>query len=650
MRGCRIRIWLIFGWACLLSACSAPIVEVSVPNACHPLVGTACMLPWPSSFYLKADSSTVTGYRVAYPQAALPHNEQKEPLDPTPYNRLDGFTIGPQIVVQFPTGISPEGLPAYTDIAHSLSEESLVTLIEFGSGARVPLFAEPDLNVVDEEIPSLIVRPQVPLKFNTRYIVALRRGLTDTNGVEIESPSNFQLILRGQSPEGDALRAIAPSIEEVIARLDELGLARETLLLAWDFHTTSEEAVTGRLKGMISDARKHLEGDPPTYRLTKVTEQDPSLGPDTLRLIEGEFMVPSYLSSDAPDAGMQFDEAGKPLYRGLQAFPFYVAIPKCAEQHPVPLSVAILGHGLLAAPRLELLNEYHQQLRNRLCMIEAAIAFIGLSQQDATGLLSQLVGKFSLFSRVTDRLTQAHVNLHLFVDLIQRRLLDDEVFKVNARSIATSERMRYLGFSLGGIQGITFAALTNQIERFLLNVGGGWFSLMIQRSTRFNALDDWMTVFYPKTVDRLLLVSLTQSLFDYTDPLTFAHRVVREPLAGNLPKKVLLQEARYDTAIPNLATRGILRAMGLPLMLPKIETVYGVEEHAGPLESAYTQWDTNPPTLPATGNHAGKRPPEEEDPHSLQRRLEPAIQQIELFLKPEGKVVDTCNGPCLLNR
>src|SRR5262245_37440319 len=42
---------------------------------CNPLSPTgACLLPFPSSYYLRADETTATGHRVDYPREALPAN------------------------------------------------------------------------------------------------------------------------------------------------------------------------------------------------------------------------------------------------------------------------------------------------------------------------------------------------------------------------------------------------------------------------------------------------------------------------------------------------------------------------------------------------------------------------------------------------
>ena len=126
----------------------------------------------------------------------------------------------------------------------------------------------------------------------------------------------------------------------------------------------------------------------------------------------------------------------------------------------------------------------------------------------------------------------------------------------------------------------------------------------------------------------------------------FAARVLRAPPSGHPTKQVLYQEARHDDQVPNHATRIIVRELGLPLLTPRNESVYGVEEKAGPLDSAYVQWDTMPPTIPPKTNKPADPLERPDSAHYAVRELESCLLQLERFFKPDGKVEHTCTGPC----
>ena len=81
--------------------------EPPTPNpgnqmACDPIDPSLCMLPWPDNFYTRPDPSTPTGLRLNVSPAATPKNVAGVPIDPTDWNRLDGFSPGSPIVTHVP--------------------------------------------------------------------------------------------------------------------------------------------------------------------------------------------------------------------------------------------------------------------------------------------------------------------------------------------------------------------------------------------------------------------------------------------------------------------------------------------------------------------------------------------------------------------
>ena len=49
---------------------------------CNPISTDNCLLPWPSSFYLKKDTTTQTGWKMAYDKEAMPSNRDGLGVDP----------------------------------------------------------------------------------------------------------------------------------------------------------------------------------------------------------------------------------------------------------------------------------------------------------------------------------------------------------------------------------------------------------------------------------------------------------------------------------------------------------------------------------------------------------------------------------------
>jgi len=148
---------------------------------------------------------------------------------------------------------------------------------------------------------------------------------------------------------------------------------------------------------------------------------------------------------------------------------------------------------------------------------------------------------------------------------------------------------------------------------------------------------------YPDPFDQQVIITLTQSEWDYADPATFVPHLLKAPLPGaHADKRVIVQESIGDSQVPNVATRVMARTIGLP-GLDLEQPVFGVDEKAAPLDSAYTQWDVNPTPLPPPGNQP---PAQEHQAHEGIRRLDALVRQLKLFFTPTGQVQQTCGGPC----
>ena len=177
--------------------------------------------------------------------------------------------------------------------------------------------------------------------------------------------------------------------------------------------------------------------------------------------------------------------------------------------------------------------------------------------------------------------------------------------------------------------------LTTDVERGVLNVPGAAWNLMLFRSTALYAVLPILRGVMPDPMDQQVLAAVLQTEFDYTDPLTYAPRMLES-------KRILVQESIGDALVPNLATRLLARTMGLS-GLDLVEPVFGITEGEGPMASAYTQWDIHAEPLPPTGNT-----PAEDDngAHTGIQGLAPLQEQIRLFFQADGQIQSTCDDAC----
>ena len=91
-----------------------------------------------------------------------------------------------------------------------------------------------------------------------------------------------------------------------------------------------------------------------------------------------------------------------------------------------------------------------------------------------------------------------------------------------------------------------------------------------------------------------------------------------------------------------MATRILARTIGVP-GVGLVQQVPGITEAAGPVDSAYTQWDRHIEPKPPTTNVPA---PSDNGAHNAIQAIPQLLDQIRMFFRPDGRVVNTCGGPC----
>ena len=341
----------------------APLAADAALRGCDLLDPAHCLYPFPSDHFTEAapagspqsEARGGTGRRVAFQLAAMPRNSQQKPIDPSEWNRNDGFSPGQLIVTYVPHVSLPASYGAIdaelgvADLAKSLDADAPVLLLRVeqdASGAIVAAtrhlaWAERDRNagivvqsgednggvVVDNpgETPiALLIRPGVNFEEGARYVVALR-DLRDSDGRRIPASTAFRVCR-------DRLGSALPAVQQRCDALEEtvfpaLALADverdETLQLAWDFTVASTNSQIGRLRHMRDVAFATLAGGAATDCTAHVddshclapgfTVEEVLTGGDVeggiFRQIHGTLTVPSFVTpldpSPAEDPAIQ---------------------------------------------------------------------------------------------------------------------------------------------------------------------------------------------------------------------------------------------------------------------------------------------------------------------------------------------------------
>ncbi len=656
-----------------------PTLDPTQAVRCDPLDTTLCLLPFPSNHFTRPDATTPTGLRLNIDVTAGPQNASGKAVDTTLWNESDGFSIGPMILAHFPApfvDLPVTGAPGIQDPRRCMDADSPVVLMVADTGERIPCWAELD-DPVHAPTPAeqlLIIRPARNLAEGQRMIVALR-NLQDATGTRLSPSRAFQLYRDGIPtflPEFENRRA---NMEDVFTRLGNAGVARSELTLAWDFTTQSTESISSRLLTMRDDAFQKLGTNAPTFTITRVTDFTPAERARVFRRIQGSVSVPLYLDGvGQPGSLLLRDSNGLPFQN--PANPTFNANFTCNLPRwilPADGSVrlarpSLYGHGLLGSDG-EANASHVETMANTHGFVFCGVSFIGMSNADII-TVAGAISDFSDFPKIPERLHQAMLNF-LFVGRAMIHpdgFSSDPAFQVAGPngmvSVLDTQELYYDGNSQGGIAGGALAAISQDATRFVLGVPGMNYSTLLKRSVDFDDFLRIVEINYPNPMDRTLLISLTELLWERTESNGHVNHLVANPYPGTPAKKLLLHVAFADHQVADVSAEIMARTMGAHLHTPALNT----QKHtsvapywdipaipAYPFDgSAIIIWDSGNPASPTS--NVPPRPTAGDanfsacalrfglDPHECPRRQPAAQLQKSMFLAPNGAVFDTCSG------
>ncbi|WP_408889130.1 hypothetical protein ACJ2CR_34220 [Myxococcus faecalis] len=616
---------------------------LQVPEGCNPLASEHdCLLPYPSDYFLKEDAALPSGHRVTLSAAAKLKTRDGTPFDFTDLHPADGYSHGTQMLALFPGGVDDTGLPSVTRPTAATSGSTV--LLEAEAGTGVLHFAELDPRAAADARRALLVRPAVRLKGGTRYIVALR-GLKAKDGAPVPVPEGFRRIRDGQTA-GDALLApLARRYEaDIFPALEAAGVPRAELQLAWDFTTETEENVTRDMLDVRRLAMEAMDATPPVVTVTEVTND---VDANIARRIKGTLRVPLFMETAQPGALLARDAQGRVRRNGEAEVPFTLQIPRSVwGQGVAPVRLLQYGHGFFGGQG-EADGSFVRPFVQATRMVVMTVDWWGMSQADAPGVVGAMAQQPGQTMRFSDRVHQGMVNQMAVTYAARTTLRDVPELSDNGVLVYEPGQTYFYGISQGHILGGTYVALSPHLERAVFSVGGADFSLMMFRAKPFAPFLQAIAAAVPDALDQQKFAAMTQTGFDRIDPLTYAPHVLKTPYEGGpASRKVLVQYGLGDAQVPNVATELHARAMGLTQQLPATWRVPELPAVEGVLDgAALVQFDFGLPSpLPGT---VANLPADDNPVHEGVRRNTKGREQVDLFLRPDGKVEATCGGVCL---
>jgi len=612
----------------LLAACGGG-TSLPIEPHCNPLGANACMTPWPSSAFEVDDLASATGRRLAIPEQTLPKNVDDLETDPAGWNVADGFSAAAPMVMAFPGGVSPVGLPPIDNMDLSRAADSPTVILDMTTGARVAHFAEVDMAAeAAPDSQALFLRPAARLIAGHRYAVAITNRVLAKDGSELAVPPGFAALRDGRLTDHGLLEAMRPRFEEVLDALDEAGVPEDALVVAWDFTVASDLHIHADLLAARDRAIAAVGATP--IHFTVASDAPVDDGKVIKRKIVGTLEAPLFLSnSGEPRAGTRLvrDAGGLPILQGSHRIPFTAIVPACAYRSTAPVPMVLYGHGWFADAS-EVADSVRRATAAELCMVLVGTDMRGMARLDLPAM-GRALGELAKADEVFDVLVQGLVD-HVTLAHAMRTSFADELFLAGERRLVDPRRVHYLGTAQGAILGTTLLAHDPSITRAVLIAGGANYSMVFDRSAAWSKHRTTLGTAYPDPLDVALASNLLQMRWDRVEGagLTIA------------PKQILMQVAIGDELVPNIGSYWQARTMGIPLLGPSPTTPWGMTVQDGPLASGSAL------VILDGGRHAPpitNIPPTTEI-HGLVQSAAARRQIREFFTS--GRIVNECAGPC----
>lgn len=623
---------------------SAVLSDVPTMGQCDFLNREYCQFPWPNNFFTVPDATTDTGLRVNLNVAMMPRNASGVPINPTEWNRNDGFSPGQPILVRVPgLDLAKTGAAPLTNIAASLANGAPIAVYDLGANADATpvahlVWAEIDADLTQQGSaspvidpgPALIIRPAKNFKYGGRYAVVLR-NLKDGSGAALEAPAAFRIYRDNATSSIPQVQARRAGFETLFTQLGKAGVKRSELYLAWEFTVASRRNLTERIVHMRDDAFASIGVASPTFTIDSV-QDNPDVGDVadiTARRIRGHVTVPCYLNTPNCITGGTLNytpgaegptgdglpdrlNSGTPLAATARV-PFICSIARSTYNGAADPALAtsstaarpsLYGHGLLGSRDEG--NTYDFNVRRMaqehnflFCMVDWAGMATGNSPDDPADAqkfdplwdmalqdaptVASILAEMGQFPKLADRVQQGLLNF-MFLGramIHPAGLCSHAAFQVAGQCVIDRSELFYDGNSQGGIIGGALVAVSPDIKAGVLGVPGMNYSTLLQRSVDFDTYAQVFYNAYPAGMDQQFILSLIQMLWDRAENNGYAQTLAPgQNLPGTPSKRVLLHPGFSDHQVSMTTAEVMTRTIEGVVHCPAV--VRGPRAQRGP--------------------------------------------------------------------
>lgn len=406
--------------------------------------------------------------------------------------------------------------------------------------------------------------PGVHLHPGRRYAAVVRHGLRAADGTEVEPSPAF-----AAASVGDG--ALAEHYRGLLAVLEELGVPAASVLVASSF------TVSDRARDMDA-AREYIASMPlPEVRgwrrdAVRPAEVRYTGQVDVYEVLEGE---PPFMEFGS--GRIFFGPDGQPSAMARRTVNVGLSVPTTpAPEGGFPL--VLYGHGTGGSHRSHFGSE------------GAALAGIGVATLGFEAALhgGRIPGGLDVENLVLSNpvatrevVRQTVIDQMLFYRMMAAGAFDvpAEVAAADAPVAFAREPVLYMGHSQGSQEAGVLLGVEPTVQAAFLSAGGaGGILSIVHRPFGEQPIVCFIALLVGEECsdmgeDHPLLTLVVQPLLDPADPLSFAHRFVRERPAGWSPLSIAMTEGTRDLQTPPQTIEALAAAIGLPQVAPVVQSL-----------------------------------------------------------------------------
>ena len=426
----------------------------------------------------------------------------------------------------------------------------------------------------------------IPMRASTAYAAVVRRSLNDANGAELGAPLNLEQILFERQPAGlpDAAFAVYLQAAQALGTLH----VRANDIAAIAAFTTDDP--TAQLPVVRDDAYANQPAPLPATPLAlQQTYPDFCLYKSTVQM-------PDYQSGTPPftDSGGRwlFDDSGKPIFQRSETANLFVTIPRRAQPAggwPTVLYIRAGGTG-----DVPMVNRGPQTVPNGPqapgegpAMHFAQVGWAAVQVDGPLGGLRNTTGgdeEYLIFNflnpdALRDNIRESAMETSLMARAIGQLTLDAtdcDPATPGAQSFDL-HRLALFSHSTGSTIGPLVGAIEPDIGAHILSgAGGSYLDNVLYKALPIDVLPVAEALLGYTGAGLALdardpVLSLIQWAAEPADPMLYAHKLVREPIAGASPKQILMFQGIVDHYIMLPMANSLSLPLGVDLAGPAVD-------------------------------------------------------------------------------